>query len=137
MKVQSVSPSDGATAVSLTSPSSPSSSPASSYYSQLLSSLTWLSSEANDAAAGESHRFARMYLKEMEQKALDQIDEWAQQQQRVDQLRNHTTQGQVDQGPSQCCRQRYIKVIRLFFEALAYLRPQFDAKAKSKHRRGD
>ena len=136
--------------MSTPSTTSPSSSP--SYYSQLLSTLAWL--DSSDRVDGESHRFGRMYLQEMEDHAIKQIHHWGRVKKKARSEKgtqssssyhppssshphphphshSHPPPGQL---PSSCCRRKYIRVIRTYFDALRVIRPNFDGSKKEKRK---
>jgi hypothetical protein len=108
---------------SSSSSSSSSSLPSPSYYSQLLSVLSWRSAEEQEQAR---HRYAWMYLDETRKETVARVDAWVGEQQA-----NKTAAALVEGGnQAECCGSRFKRIFQLYFEALKFTRPKFDGRSK-------
>lgn len=112
-----------------------------SYYSQLLSSLSWLFSDSADQA---NHRFARLYIQEQQERALEKLDALLDPRAAASTNATRpapTMQSDADAGTepgvflSPCCHRQYRRVLTTYFTALRFIRPNFD-EARSIKRRG-
>lgn len=112
-----------------------------SYYSQLLSSLSWLFSDSADQA---NHRFARLYIQEQQERALEKLDALLDPRAAASTNATRpalTSQSDADAGTepgvflSPCCHRQYRRVLTTYFTALRFIRPNFD-EARSNKRKG-